>query len=154
MVLLYGSPRTQMQCSHHNPKGQPSLLTPSPMGSRSKIAGAQIPFFFLLHPLYNPPRGKEVLFFHPKKCVVFTKSLPQTRHVIGQQTVSKHFFCRRKSTLQAQSCLDLSLLGSSNLHAVSPWAPNFPDPRVSPAPLALESLLESGGSEMGRSLRN
>ena len=127
MVLFYGSLRTQMQCSHHNPKGQPSLLTPSPMGSRSKIAQAQIPLFFLLHPLYNTPLGKEV-FFHPKKCVVFAKSLPQTRHVIGQQTVSKNFFCRRKSTLQAQSCLDLSLLGSSKLHAV------HPGPRISLTP--------------------
>ena len=128
MVLFYGSPRTQMQCSHHNPKGQPSSLTPSPMGSRSKIAGAQIPLFVLLHPLYNPPLRQEIPFFHPQKYAVFTKSLPQTRHVIGQQTVSKHFFCRRKSTLQAHSCLDLSLLGSSNLHVV------HPGPRISLTP--------------------
>ena len=60
------------------------LTIPSPMRIRSKIARAQIPLFLLLHLLYSPPLGKEILSFHPQKWVIFTKSLPQIRHVIGQ----------------------------------------------------------------------
>ena len=121
------------------PQDTNAVLTPQPQratflayslthGIKVKNSRGTNPLFVLLHPLYNPPLRQEIPFFHPQKYAVFTKSLPQTRHVIGQQTVSKHFFCRRKSTLQAQSCLDLSLLGSSNLHVV------HPGPRISLTP--------------------
>lgn len=63
------------------------MLTPQPQratfltytlthGVKVKIAGAQIPLFVLLHPLYNPPLRKEVPFI-PQSMLFLQKVFPK-----------------------------------------------------------------------------